>query len=127
MPIEQQSVCLQLAQRMKELGVIQRSYFGWRQGGLNIPHGEWRLVDTRTYGQQIAAFTSAELGHMLPGNDGTCYFVTQKGMMGNLWYCTRRLMNGNDIVTEFSAETEADARAMMIIYLLENNVLGIKQ
>lgn len=74
MRLEDQVVSLELAKRLKELGVKQESYFGWSEyEEFDTPsrkqiRGNWVLV--HRFGSMsidsCAAFTVAELGEMLP-------------------------------------------------------------
>lgn len=68
-PLEKQCVSLDLAKRLKELGVKQESYIKW------IPSAEKNPVPTSGYEyeeggysdeEQFAAFTVAELSELLP-------------------------------------------------------------
>lgn len=141
MKLEQQVVSLEMAKKLKELGVKRESLFMWfHQGGNFSPElkscreflqqGEIRLLSSSFGGIKnmdffYPAFTVAELGEMLPGNDGSHYFVSQKGLMGNLWFCTRKGMIDNSVEYQTESETEADARAKMLIYLLENKFITL--
>lgn len=67
MNIEQQVCSLELAKRLKELGIKQDSLF-WYQigsrgvsGGVGITYGEWETAAEEKY----SAFTVAELGEIL--------------------------------------------------------------
>ena len=62
MKLEDQVCSLELAQRLKELGVKQESLWVWREYG----HGfELELRDEDTFGEMTAAFTVAELGEIM--------------------------------------------------------------
>lgn len=63
--------------------------------------------------QTFSAFTVAELGEMLKN---TKNYIPK--YYDYKWRCTIRK-------TSFSEETESDARAKMLIYLLENNILKL--
>lgn len=112
--IEKQVCSLELAKRLKELGVKQDSVFSWlnndHHGTDNwyvfLTHYEY-LIEVPEY----AAFTVAELGDML-----RCTFETFFG--GRLWYVTM-VTSGK----QWEADTEANARAKMLIYLLENKLI----
>ncbi len=122
MTLEQQVVSLDLAKRMKELGFKQESYFSH-----DLTR---RIITTSSYTnshptiKSIPAYTVAELGEMLPGNDGEAYYQTQKGLMGNQWYCTRLLMTNDRIVETFVDDTEANARAKCLIFLAEKEIIN---
>lgn len=111
MKLNEQIVSLELAKRLKELGVEQESLFMWNQ------QGDLEYTDPKTwvgYTTDTSAFTVAELGEMLP----MIYFpVPDKGngCLSWLW------VDGKGNKTW--ENTEADARAKMLIYLLENKLI----
>lgn len=121
MKLEDQVCSLELAKRLKELGVKQESLCHWYQG----VGGEWYLGDTAEMMNNAveishmtapqfnsaSAFTVAELGEMLPRG-----FASHK--YGNNWYSLSRNKK-----RDTEATTEADARAKMLIYLLENKLI----
>ncbi|MGF6428194.1 hypothetical protein [Bradyrhizobium elkanii] len=123
LPIEKQVCSLDLAKRLKELGVKQESYFLWKQLFSDTPdkwHVSIREVNGRVLQKKcIAAFTVAEIGEML----GLGRWVTFKTSRGWEWQYTGNgpLPINND---GKAADTEADARAKMLIYLLENNLIA---
>jgi len=138
MKLGNQVVSLELAKKLKELGVKQESCFQWLKitdGGIPQSGGFLSLwVNDRRYfvnelfnktsffkieqqidiTEEFSAFTVAELGEMLPPNS-----KTSKWLDTNWWAENERLLNNNAI----PADTEADARAKMLIYLLENKLL----
>jgi hypothetical protein len=67
-PLEKHVVSLDLAKRLTELGVKQGSLFWWIEilGGYEI----WHHSNTRNR-KGGPAFTVAELGEMLPNQDGS--------------------------------------------------------
>lgn len=117
MELTKQVVSLELSRKLKELGVKQESLFIWSEH--TKPETLWSVVTyeekydhTPTY-PTYSAFTVAELGELLKfkfssHND---YFYG-----GEYWY-----IDTND--EQFHADTEADARAKMLIYLLENKLI----
>ena len=65
--------------------------------------------------KSIAAFTVAELGEILPED----YFTVQ---YAELWSCIN--WRGDRMREKgFKADTETDARAKCLIYLIKNNLL----
>ena len=77
----------------------------------------------------MSAFTVAELGEMLPdeypGDSESILmcFKVSGGKEWSKWYVRYQKDDLEETIhTEF-AGTEADARAKMLIYLLENNLL----
>lgn len=125
MNLNDQVISLELAKRLKKLGVIQESQFYWEfcpdAGGFlpkakfiisyigshDIITGEFtdchRLRDQENY----SAFTVAELGEIL-----SSFKSWQE------WLC--------QVSTMFEDTKEADARAKMLIYLLENKLMENK-
>lgn len=105
MEIEKQVCSLELAKRLKELGVKQDSYFNW------VTNGEgWLITHRQAFQVGCAAFTVAELGEMLP----QCVYSYRAA--DNIWDIDYK----NFIVPGRKAnETEADKRAKMLIYLIE--------
>ena len=123
MKLEDQVCNLELAKRLKELGVKQESLFYWKHN-TDSPNGkidEWHLVH---YGEpynvdspyHVSAFTVAELGEMIKINKSLR--LPEFGANSCKWFWEVRLENK---LYEF--ETEADARGKMLIYLIENNLL----
>lgn len=142
MTLEQQVCSLELAKRLKELGVKQESFFGWyfpnedkirKDEKWDAPNiqivgsgNEWAWHDL-----QYSAFTVAELGGMLPWKilAGAWSYeleTTKNGTKIPFTVYYHRLAGEDANETQlFSCEatTEADARGLMLIYLLENNLV----
>jgi len=123
MNLEQQVCSLDLAKRLKELGVKQESAWYWKHN-TESPHGsidEWVLVhyDNEPYqvGSEyhVAALTVAELGEMFGESELPFY---DDGEWKSAGYYD--LPSGRQRLT---ADTEADARAKMLIYLLEQKLI----
>jgi hypothetical protein len=117
MKLEQQVVSLDLAKRLKELGCKQDSYAFWNARPNDPPVvlagyelGAFNSLNTPKRSRIASAFTVAELGELLP--DGTISFYD----FGK-WTCQYQPSH-----KEF-ADTEADARAKMLIYLLEQKLV----
>ena len=123
MKLEDQVTSLELSKILKELGIKQESLFCY-QPVQNENDSVW----TRNFNlnefcnpskdERIAAFTVAELGEMLPDN---CYTQKDCGNLPIEWYCHRMIDKDQEDI--WNAETEADARAKMLIYLLENKLI----
>lgn len=143
MKLEQQVVSLELAQKLKELGVKQKGYnFYWAKCLLNetedgktrpwwllFPQGDnvqaisdfpdWYDFEDFDWIECATAFTVAELGEMLP-----TYFACHKRDEVGDWICYDN--NYNKITDEVGrADTEADARGKMLVYLLENKLITL--
>lgn len=118
MKLEQQVSSLELAQKLKELGVKQESYFVWLKvtdGHKLVPSYILRLDGAEEW---CSAFTVAELGEMLP-----IITASWKGGLGK-WTC--EVPPQMECHVEY-AETEADARAKMLIYLAEKGLIDPKK
>jgi len=134
MKLEQQVCSLELAKKLKELGVIQESIFLWETGAIkpriklsfedkeNLGLMNITRVDTSDFREYCSAFTVAELGEMLPNtiylNDEGCGLE----ITHHLEVVYRSYSLGKRRITR-EASTEADARAKMLIYLLENKLI----
>ena len=115
MDLSKQVISLELAQKLKDLGVKQESLFCWK------PDGGWHL--SQKFGQHsISAFTVAELGDIL---SSTSY------NWQNAKY-DHEAAKGRWFISDYSnklpvqvEETEADARAKMLVYLIENKLINL--
>jgi len=105
-PLEKQCVSLELAKRLKELGVSQVSIFYWDKTGT------WVNFSPSVGNGEYSAFTVAELGNILKEYNGKMIPFTEQG------WC---FLNKKNVLE--CAYTEADARAKMLIYLVENGLL----
>lgn len=142
MNLEQQVVSLELAKKLKELGVKQESHFQWE---IYFYFGKGRLIwedyhkgmpiydtaDVRQY-YYYSAYTVAELGGMLPVRVDSDSFegylqsnkdrtISSKKVFWNVYY---RTVDGI-YIHKVTADTEANARAKMLIYLLENKLITL--
>jgi hypothetical protein len=129
-PLEQQVCSHELAKRLAELGVWQEGVFWWIDGKLTYTGG--RASHAPLHGG-IAAFTVAELGEMLPdeviiasknGKPHTHWlrFGRYRGT-GKRFWCAYPGGTARTNLEE-RAHTEADARAQLLIYLLEHQLLS---
>ena len=158
MKLEQQVCSLELAKKLKELGVKQESLFHWYlkpyDNGLDEYWEIWQLdfcyipggffgkssdeedcVENENLSEYVAdseqysAFTVAELGEMLPFELEGAHWIydLESKKEGGQWVIGY-LNSGGDALNDkgfFSADTEADARAKMLIYLLENKLITL--
>lgn len=146
MKLEEQVCSLELAKKLKELGVKQDSLFYYEKDEYQFWYDrilrtakpdikmEGEAIDTREGDyfnhdeNSISAFTVAELGEMLPDEypgDSDSNLLIFKAEAKDLvhWYIRyENDVQEMSIHTEF-AETEANARAKMLIYLLENKLI----
>lgn len=121
MKLELQVCSLELAKKLKELGVKQDSLWYWVQEKAfpkNVSVFYKRdlpdEIDINAF-HIYSAFTVAELGELLPSEydgEGIIFF---KGVDGDAYYadCPKTKLG-------FWAKTEADSKAKMLIYLKEN-------
>src|SRR3990167_3436279 len=116
MTLEQQVTSLELSKKLKELGVKQESLFYWYQAGNGHIFVAYR-DDSFTKGI-ASAFTASELGEMLPRYCEVTFKNRAEDRKKIRWNC-----DGNFNETEEA--TEADARAKMLIYLIENKLLNL--
>jgi hypothetical protein len=131
LPLEKQVCSLDLAKRLKELGV--------KQWGSVLFYHDTRLKKVAWRGdiqtapvdfgdRYIAAFTVAELGEMLPRtfeSGSTIWPEAEKR-----WVCSYQstdydsVENDNPEWIEY-APTEADARAKTLVHLIENKLVTV--
>lgn len=133
MKLQDQVCTLEQGVRLVELGVKAEATF-WHRPSKDGPHEEY--IQYGWHGNALApAFTVAELGEMLP---------KEFQAMNRKWYiqiflkqtdrylvCLNIIdwLNGKEIHPVTHAEehsTEAQARAAMLIYLLENKLIKAK-
>lgn len=124
MTLEKQVVSLELARKLKELGVRQESAFYWRElSGECKLHKNYSVnVKRREWVYCFAAFTVAELGEMLPIKTASYREA------GDHW--EMRMSNPSYEAKQFTHDlrtaTEADARAKMLCYLIEQKIVEAK-
>jgi len=124
MKLEQQVTSLELSKRMKELGLkIDKPLFYYARYGVTgiVPvYRNQLILDDVNLNDCIPAYTVAELGEMLPKGCATFNSEYQ-----NTWKCSLSaefVKNVRDY-QDLDADNEADARAKMLIYLKENNLI----
>lgn len=119
MQIEDQVVSLELAKKLKELGVNQDSLFWWCSPRENF---YWvRYSPLKEFPVVCSAFTVAELGEMLPP-----FVTTEKYLcQGKPRFNTHE---ENSIEQHsWHDDRESDARAKMLIHLIKNKLIQFKQ
>lgn len=130
MKLENQVTSLELSKKLKELGVKQghHLWYWWQDGSADEKTGKFRwvlkqggLFDDKCY----AALTVAELGEISP-----CHVYTKKSPKdccdyGNIEKgFAAENENAKDGERKYEhADTEANARAKALIYLLETKIL----
>ena len=133
MKLEDQVVSLELAMRLKELGVKQNSFFTWVK---DFVTGDYKLntFERPFYGSvknywaagfnsdehpMFDAFTVAELGEML--QVGPRSYSWKGEVTTSKWVCHLKEFEYVGKGWE-EADTEADARAKMLIHLIEKGI-----
>lgn len=147
MNLQQQVVSLDIAKELKELGVRQESLFWWAPDFIGRNEvKEWGIryndimnpeTTPMAHPDYVSAFTVAELGEMLPEsvlsirplqNNRWNYKPKDKWLVakaGDSDYCC---LDESFIDTQLygvSADTEADARGKMLIYLIKNKLITL--
>lgn len=119
--IEDEVCSFELSKVLKELGVMQRSLFFWQEspgGNVKLSYGQDSHTGEIskhlcTLSFEYSAFTTAELGEMLP-----YYFSSEKH--SKEWRVG--MIKKERVEFWGSGRKEADARASAKIYLLKNNI-----
>jgi hypothetical protein len=126
MELENQVVSLELAKKLKELGVKQESLFYWCVA-CTKPHAFFHLTSEESMnsgigsGRYISAFTVAELINMLPNT-----IVTEKILepLQINQYSIWAFNYGRRVVfSAYTGDTFDDALARFVIYLIENKLI----
>lgn len=122
MKLEQQVVSLELAKKLEKLGVRDNTLFYWVEDKRD-KRKPFKAMSKARASRIISreatitpAFTVAELGEKLPNN---C--KSFKGGKDFYWACELKRENG--YTSKSGSATEADARAKMLIYILENKLI----
>ena len=112
MKLESQVASLELSKRLKELGVKQDGAFWWCRA---VRKKSYRIILGKPdrYAEKFSAFTVAELGNILKHTDLPFFEAHTKR-----WSTIHR-----DGTINLSADTEADARAKTLVYLLEKGIV----
>lgn len=153
MTLEKQVCSLELAKKLKELGVKHESLFYWKysQGRGNDQVVPMERIIESEYFNYYQAYTVAELGEMLPryiadadqplsGVKGKQYHLIIESL-GDDYSSDNKIdgwrirYGGTKIKIDsehklnsagiYYVSTEADARAKMLIYLLENKLITL--
>lgn len=130
MELTKQVVSLELSKKLKELGFEQESLFYWYRDEDILTKKEATREDLLMYCKPIPAYTVAELGEMLPEKVKTPYgnksFLIFREVYNETWDVAYSTDTDDDKNLWQQAETEADSRAKMLIYLKENDLLTNK-
>jgi len=113
MKIQDQVCSLELSNKLKELGVKQESLYCWLEASDGARLMTNPANDSYKFFEQSSAFTVAEIGEMLPSR-------YKQGKYNGKYYAEH--YEDNFDLCEGS-DTEANARAKMLVYLLETNLI----
>ena len=126
LPLTKQCVSKELAEKMKTLGFKQESYFVWhsqtQEEGFVLSRNLATTVQPKTV-RRYSAYTVAELGEMLPKLDGSGYVQGYKDIQGR-WIYDFQVSTNHYLYKGEAEENEADARALMLIYLAEHSLIN---
>jgi hypothetical protein len=130
MELEKQVCSLELAKRLKDLGVKQGSEYWWVMqkkvgSSLNDPYLEhhyvfmsgWGEPTIYSYERVALAFAVAKLGEML--HQAFAIMIAKRVVVIDPRGRWKRLVK-----TVNQMQDEVDARAKMLVYLLENHLVG---
>jgi len=140
MTIESQVVSLELAKKLAELGIKQESLWYWGRWGKI-----WELVQTNPQANldKYSAFSVAELGELLPmaidykddcfppDDDPQRYWLDiqkqSRGWQVDYLWEDPEARPSLKVLKELAgrAPTEADARAKLLICLIENKLIPV--
>lgn len=129
---------LELSKQLKEAGILQESEWYWVcvKARSEKEWGEPQLLPrvvssngTEEYLLIASAFHVGELGEMLQyiayrnnGNIRATRYTLQIRKWEKQWIVSYKSMS-NEILNEEEADTEAEARGKMLLYLRENNLI----
>ncbi len=118
MKLENQVVNRELSQEIEKLGVKQDSLWWWFRNidGWSI-HEIGGKCDSDRKKDYCSAFTVAELGEMLPFPISRQIFKNVHGRYGFYTETAKLIL----------ADTEADARAKLFIYLIEKKLMKVEK
>ncbi len=142
MLLEKQVVSLELAKKLKDLGVKQESLFYWNRPIFKENLSDMDELKYQSFYEEnngkgwyhYSAYTVAELGEILP----ICFEIDEVYHHLVCEPCDKGIRRwdinymhyddiGNRCFNKISSreDTEADARAEILIYLLKNNLLKL--
>ena len=139
LPIEKQVASRDLSEKLRELGFPQETYFYYSvpierslkvcpQDKISLGHWDIPPTDSEWF-KRIAAPTVAELGEVLKPKKLQIKCESGYTVSGdnNNWYC--EYDDRSKIYGDYTtyADTEADARAKLLIYLAEEGLVKFKE
>jgi hypothetical protein len=121
-PLEQKVTSLELSKQLYEAGIVVNSEFWWDAKRNIIISGKPEWVNEVT--TCIPAPLSSELGELLPERYHTWKGLPEGLSEGDKWWCVQFSEPEFEADNfEFSADTEADARAKMLLFLKEKGLI----
>jgi hypothetical protein len=118
----QQVTSVELSNRLHELGVTTPSMFFREWTGAKEDEIEmWKDEDGEYCLDNVNCYTVAELGEILPYNWFNFYVWDEENLTGYGLELVHSIFEEHREI----ADTEANARAKMLIYLIENNLIKI--
>jgi hypothetical protein len=130
MELEKQVCSLEFAKKLKKLGAEQSSLWYWVQWVDEVGGRKYTELTFHESPQLVAhdvwsAFTVAELGEMLAEQKSDDFYRVRfhSGKDSEGFFIEWMLGRQKGTNTEYG-DTEADARTRMLIYLLENKIIG---
>lgn len=123
MKLEYQVCSLELSKKLKELGVKQESLFCWTN---NIDL-EFLPSDSRNNKVCIAAFTTSELGEMLPAMINGSFLDTTKYIDISKYSTFLRTRYSNAGIISQPDTNESNTRAKLLIFLIENGHVKVDE
>ena len=127
-PIEKQVSSLELSKKLNALGVTEKSYWCWKKMKSNKARDDYFLSSWDMEKRDLHAYTVAELGLLLPQYVESYRIATDQ--FASKFYELKEDKKGNPIHGEpiiETSNTEADARAKLLIWLIENKMLEAKK
>jgi hypothetical protein len=109
MKLENQVCSLELSKKLNELRVKQDSLFYYHSDS----HKIW--TNKHPEGYSYSAFTVAELGELLG------YWISTRKLLDNYWRCICHVIDYEHEIIDLN---EANARAKMLIHLIEKGLLS---
>lgn len=130
MSIEHHVTSLELSRKLKELGVPQTSYFYWWIDTYGIVKKQ-RLECGKPHNPKngwtvCSAFLASELGEMLPNEIQAEPMGVNSGMLDCVKHDNGSWSYRYIDVCERHADTEPDARAALLIHLIEQKIIDPK-
>lgn len=121
MRLENQVCSLDLSKRLRELGVKQESLFYFSEGTIQ----RFGMIAERFEDldkDDVSAFTVAELGEMLPHIIHTPSSDGYREQLVTTYKRKSDYLASAGLFYEVLADTEANARAKMLIHLIEQGI-----